>query len=193
MMSSFNFFMTPAQATAFRAAGLLSARHACHLAAKWLDAGSESVAVAALAIEDECYVAWADISMTFREALAESRVGAMTAGAEYALRVHALFGALQTGGVVSGDLHSLCDQLQFPDGASTFDLPGVCTKRIFSLAEEYDGYLGGDVFPDRELSVVSADLHCEVDRLRREIEELWPICSLDPDIPPLNENPGCPA
>ena len=176
MMSPFDFFMTPAQASAFRAAGILSAPYACHLAVKWLEAGSESVAVAALALEDVSYVAWADISMTFREALAECGVGTMSAGEEYAIRVHALLEAIHSGDVPTGDLRFLCVHLQFPDGSNNFGLSGLCTKRIFSLAEEYDGYLGGEVYPGRELSVVSVDLHAEIDRLRREIEEICPIC-----------------
>ena len=183
-MSSFDFFLAPAQAAAFRAVGLLSAPHACHLAMKWLEAGSESVAVAAMAIEDGSYVGWADVSLIFREAMEESGVKALTKEEEHALRMHALLGAFLNREVAAGDLWDLGIRLPSLNDSNGFGLSDVCSEQLFCLALEFNEIMNGEVFTGRKLSVVSADLNLETDRLRREIEEIWPVCLPGPDSSP---------
>ena len=178
MMSPFDFFMTPAQARAFRAVGLLSASHACHLAMKWLEAGSESVAVAAMAIEDGSYVAWADISTLFQEAMAEAEVNALTQEEEHALRLHALLVAFLNREVAAVDFWWVAGGLPIFKNCIGFELSDARTEQVYLLALEYMEIEAGNVFSGRPLSAVFSDLRHEAGCLRMVIEATWACCNV---------------
>ncbi len=174
-MTSLDFAMTPVHAAACRQVGLLSAAHACRLAMAWLEAGSESNAVAAVAIEDPSYVAWADISVTFNDALSDSGVPSLSPDEVRVVLMHCLLRAAQNRELALAEFWSVGTHTLGSGGSKDFALPRVSTERLFGLSLEYDEAMMG-ALTGRTLPEIAEDLRQEVERVLSEIEQAWPVC-----------------
>ena len=175
-MTSFDFSMTPIHAAAFHQVGRLSAAHACRLAMTWLEAGSDSHAVAAIAIENPSTVSWSDISATFDEALLDSGVRTLTSEEVKAVLMHGFLLAVQKQQRGPGEIWAVGTLMLGLGDSLGFSLPRVPTERLYVLSLEFEEASIGNDLTGRTLSEIAEDLRQEADRVLSEIEQAWPVC-----------------
>lgn len=169
-MSIFDFSMTPEQAAAFLASNQLTSRNAVDLAMAWLEAGSDSVAVASLAIEDRDYVSWKDISVRFREALNDLGAGNLSDEQCVLFRTQCILQKFLARDIAGLDFCYVIQSAWPSSEDGVVGSPPISVDRLQLLGREFDSTAHGDPAAQQRLDAVANELRDEALRVLAEID-----------------------